>query len=753
MSCSIITRLAWFALLPLTALANPAAATAVFAVGTGLGCGYPTIQDAVDAAQAYPGDEDYIYISRSLDYTAQAITIGNQTVHLVGGFDNCQDNVPSGNTTISGAGGSQTRVMTIQSNGLVTLRNLTITGGDMASDGYGGGIYYRGNGVLEVTESVIDDNIAGYGGGIYAEGTGTAAELIIGNDVFITGNTARYSGGGIYMDGLEMTMEAPGSILAFNKALGNPAYGYGGGLRVYGGAFDAYAHVGTGGLGTLGAIYSNEAQFGGGVALHADDHSAYLYLETNNPSQPAAIRSNFAFQGGGGLYTDLTHGVDFLNGYAAAVLTNANIEDNSAPVGAAAYLSSDSDNGTWLGVQRGVPACAPSVRCNRIGGNISMDGNGQPTGGAIVVVADSGQLSIDRGLLQDNVGGPVIRADLALDVKLFDTLISGNTTQSSVLQTLGDIYYLFALRNVTIAGNAVGGPQVLALSDHITLQRSIVFQPGKDVLTGGGTHTIEDVLANEISSIAGGTRILAGDPRFIDPARADYHLRAASPAVDFAAPIVGDDRDLDGLPRDQDLPINPNLYGVRDLGAYERQTLLPLVLNQNFDTDLNLWPLATANSVTWDASQNTAGSAGSGSAHVLLSDAPQARVIAATQCIHLPGPSPYRLNGWGRSVGAAGVRDSMLLHWEYRIDGGEACNAGPPASQGDHFLTTSTAWTRPAVPAYLDVPAAEWTTTSSITVFLVVVDNAIGNQWDVNGWFDGITLEPGSDVIFANGFE
>jgi hypothetical protein len=305
-----------------------------------------------------------------------------------------------------------------------------------------------------------------------------------------------------------------------------------------------------------------------------------------------------------------------------------------------------------------------------------------------------------------------------------------------------------------VAGNLIGSPTIFSAAADLRFMRSILWQPGKTTVSSsaGGVEAI-DVIASEIASIGGGPEAVVAAPRFVDPARGDYSLRAASPAVDFAAAIVGDDRDLRDLPRDQDLPIKINREGPRDIGAYERQSLLPLVLNQDFNVDLNLWPIATANSITWDVSQNVSGGTGSGSAHVVLNDAPQARVIAATQCIHLPGPTLYTLNGWGRSSGAVGFRDTVRLHWEYRVDGGEGCDAGPPTAQGDHVLGTSATWTKPAIPAYIDVPAAQFTGRNSIKIFLEVIDNSVSNDFDVNGWFDGIVLQPDTDVIFRNGFD
>ena len=45
----------------------------------------------------------------------------------------------------------------------------------------------------------------------------------------------------------------------------------------------------------------------------------------------------------------------------------------------------------------------------------------------------------------------------------------------------------------------------------------------------------------------------------------------------------------------------PNRLGASDLGAYERQTLLPLVLNKDFDADLRLRSIVTPGAATWNS--------------------------------------------------------------------------------------------------------------------------------------------------------
>jgi hypothetical protein len=71
--------------------------------------------------------------------------------------------------------------------------------------------------------------------------------------------------------------------------------------------------------------------------------------------------------------------------------------------------------------------------------------------------------------------------------------------------------------------------------------------------------------------------------------RAANRLMPNSLAIDVAPPVVGDDRDLDNRPHDQDTPSVPDQDGVRDLGAYERQRrycgAADTVYCDNFDFD------------------------------------------------------------------------------------------------------------------------------------------------------------------------
>ncbi len=194
---------------------------------------------------------------------------------------------------------------------------------------------------------------------------------------------------------------------------------------------------------------------------------------------------------------------------------------------------------------------------------------------------------------------------------------------------------------------------------------------------------------------------------------------------------------------------------MRDLGAIERQTLQPLVLNSDFDADLRLWDTAIAGTTTWDTSKNVSGAPGSGSAHVTAPNASTgSQVGGLVQCVHLPGPGIYALNGWGHGTGTTVTAgDIAELYWEYRKTGGESCTGGAPNATGTQVLSSGNSWSKPATPAYIEVTAQDWTYTSSIAVTLVAVENGASGP-PTNAWFDGITLSiKGEDTIFAGSFE
>ena len=745
-------------------LAAATAHAAVYTVGGDGACNYTGISAAAAAAEAHPGadtinvaspdpaDPNAAYTNQEIGFTA------SQELDIVGGFANCSQAASSGShTIIDGAGGVSDPVfrITVPTGGVVKLSYLTIQHGDEDGSGKGGGIYFKGNGILELNHATVTQNTAAYGGGIYAEGTGTETELIIGEDVAIVGNTARLDGGGIVNDGTEMTMIQPDSYIAINHA----PNGYGGGLLVRGDIRKAYTYLGTSGLGSLGAIYLNNAKYGGGVALHGQDHDAVLHLFTTDAARPMHIKSNTAAVEGGGIYL-----AD--NGWGSMRIWYALIDDNIAPDGAAIA----NHGGTILFNEPGFRPlgsldCPVGIPCGGIVENAAEDASAQPAG-AIVKCDVNCFMYFNRMKFERNTGQFVLHSDDHVLFHAHHVAITSNIVSDSLIAT-GDGSDTFDLENTTIAGNSVGNNTVLrfgnstdVLSSEFAgkLYRTIIWQPGKTTLhlNGGPPLALLDVMVSERGSVDGGNTpyVTQLDPKFVDPAHDDYSLIAGSPAIDYSVEIAGDSTDLYGNPRDVDLPIVMNFF-PRDLGAIERQTLQPLVLNSDFDADLRLWGTATAGSTAWDSTQNRTGAPGSGSAHVTASNAViDTQTAGIVQCLHIPGPGDYALNGFGKGTGTAVTGgDIAELRWEFRKSGGANCRGGAPDATEILTLSNSSNWTRAAMPAHIVVSAQDFTYTSSIAVILVAQEHGPSGP-PTNAWFDGITLSvAGDDTIFANGFE
>lgn len=747
------------------ALGGSAAQAAIYTVGNGAGCNYTSIAAALAASAAHPEDSsDAIHLASNMNYTQQAITVTTgKFLEIAGGFATCaQTQADGSHVVIDGAGGSANPVfrITLSTNGRVQLYNLTIQGGDPEGSGRGGGIYFKGSGdgSLRISHCEVTNNTAGYGGGIYAEGVGTGSGGIlgIGPQVAIVGNTARFDGGGIVTDGTFLSMSEGDSYIANNHA----PNGYGGGLLVLAGTQHTLAQLRGTGLGNLGLIYLNNASRGGGIAVMGSDSVAQLNLSSSDPTRPARIKGNSASLDGGGIYLGRAGGAV---GQSTLFADNVSIEDNVAPHGAAISVreSAGADSGVFFNKpDQGSSICPAGKPCASISGNAAIDNASELVGGVVEASSDA-SVSFNRTAFEGNIGKFVYFGSIRTNFNTNHVAITGNTVSDNLIaaDNEGDSV---DIENTTIADNSIGNFPVLRLrssqSSPSKLYRSIIWQPFKTTLhlIGDSLDVIDD-LVSEGTSVDGDNspNLVVRDPRFVDPGHNDYSLRASSPAVDYTSSVAGDDLDLYSKPRDVDLPIVANANGKRDLGAIERQTLQPLVLDSDFDVDLRLWSVATAGVTTWDGTRNASGATGSGSAHITRPSAVTGTQTAGlVQCVHLPGPGTYALNGWGHGTGTnVTAGDIAELAWEYRKNGGENCALGAADLAGTKILSSGNSWSRPATPVTIEVTEQDWTPTSSIAVTLIAVENGASGA-PTNAWFDGITVAvEGDDTIFADGFE
>ncbi|HEX6833347.1 MAG TPA: hypothetical protein VF132_07435 [Rudaea sp.] len=748
-----------FALLAAVVACQTGHAT-VYTVGAG--CPYASINSAIADAETHPGP-DTIHVSHNATYNDPIVLSTAQQLDIIGGFPDCSPQSANDGVHAQIAGAS---LITIGAGGLVRLSYLTISGvGAATTIAKGGGIYFKGSGTLELHHATIANNTAYFGGGVYVEGLGDATQLVIGEDVAIVGNTARYDGGGVVNDGATVTMTAPDSYIANNHAQGLQVefaqYGFGGGLLIRSGSRKAHTFLGSSGFGNVGTIYANDAIFGGGVAVQVADSPVDLNVFSTDPARPMRISGNAASQYGGGVYV----GAGGAPAATSLNVWNAYLEDNLASFGAAIHLGISLSNLFFNDPSHrpaGAIDCPIGKPCGGINGNVAQDDQSRPSGAIVQAMSDT-SARFRRMEFRGNNGAYVFYGSSGPNVglEMHHVAIVGNTTLLALISKIpvNGPSGSFDMEDSTIAGNAIGNFKVLQFSNApgtSKLYRSIVWQPGMITLDNSGPplDLLDDMVGERHSIDPDGTAsVIEQDPRFVDPDHGDYSLRAGSPALDYAVSVANDAQDLYSNPRDVDLPIVVNFHGKRDLGAIERPTLQPILLNSDFDRDLHFWNLTTFDVTTWDGTRNASGASGSGSAHISVTNAGSG-VNGVFQCVHIPGPGVYQLNGFGHGTGTmVTAGDIAELYWEYRKNGGENCTSGAPNATGTQVVSNSNSWTRPATPASIPVAAQDWTGVNTIAVTLVAIENGTGGS-PTNAWFDGVALRiDGDDSIFANGFD
>ena len=529
-------------------------------------CQYATIQEALNAALANGPDLDYVLVTNTASYSGQALVVGDQSVLIDGGYDDCDLTIAGPPAVIVGDFAHSVIDIQTGSSGAraITLRHLDLSSGDAFSGG--GGVFIFGNSLAPpyvlIEDVFIHNNSATYGGGIAS----AFATLAIGKDVTILNNTARRQGGGMFLQGGTVRIQNDRTAVSANHAL--------------------YAAGFASGQG--GGIYATGAP---GAPL--DISVGAWQFQTGDPLTPISgffVSNNRADDKGGGIYLNGAN-VDFL-AFETTLLGNSAANSGG---GVAIY------NGGTLQMSRnfpGIPAapqCASYLQCNVIRANsVDAHSNYVAAGGGISVQVGTVRL-IQTALLENiadaasaidtgNINGAAVPPNT---LRLQGVLASRNQCRGPTPQRtcstidLGAgadarISYSTFADNIQIPGTypsseiyAYGATTTLRLLSSITISGPglpTVFQGG------GATYQSDCVITNNNGLPPGSTRSQLAVPGFNNPAAFDYRLRTESLATDYCdnANTVSDDfSDLTLYARGFDDTRRPNLYGRFDIGAFE----------------------------------------------------------------------------------------------------------------------------------------------------------------------------------------
>ena len=480
------------------------------------------------------------------------------TIQLVGELDISDD------VTITGPGAA---AITVDAQGnsvvfdvynpvdniVVTISGLTVTGG--YGFGNGGGITTDGEN-LTLADMVITENLGAEGGGVFARD----AILTI-SDSTISENTALYgAGGGVFSDSTILTIT--GTQFIHNSV----EEGFGGGLAV----------GGEGGSATItGSVFDdNQAGAGAGIGLNAKNTPVAI-VDTTLTGNDAS------FVGGG-----LAMGMSNDDPADLVTITDSTISGNTAAYGGGGgiFFYGPYDASSRLRVDRS-----------------TISGNDGGEGGGVLI----------RNSSHDYFGD----YDVTHSVTISDSTISGNRALG--LDRPGPYYDLLAagggvfvamqdndayggvdtlavtLANSTIAGNT--GAEGGGVYEHIfndaviTLDHTIV---GDNTAASLGPDIRGSVDANwslventGAASLTGANNVTGADPQLSPLAdnggpTLTQMIAPTSPAHNAGNPAFGTTPAVDQRGR-------PRISGTKiDIGAVERQTSLPAVVNTSVNWKL-----------------------------------------------------------------------------------------------------------------------------------------------------------------------
>ena len=538
-------------------------------VGTGTGCVYATIADAVAQAVANGTASDLILVRTNPTQTIAApITIDLNvagSVEIVGGFGTCTDPLPIANqrTTVSlpsssafiiHNAGASTRTFTLQQVALIASagsgRLVDVSGrvlvnvddallsGGKGTDG--GNVRMAGPNVtlfLTGGAKIYSGDATGNGGGVHCSGGGT----VLLDDGSISDNDADVAGGGVYLDDCSMNVFAgggsvgcPGGLnlgIVCNEAGPGTLIGSGGGVYATNGAVVNFLGSAT----ERAALTLNRADYGGGLFATG--------AATDIEFRDADILENLGLRGGGGVFVD--------NG--AQLLIRSTIANCESPGGCSRVMN----NGTASVVGETSPGGGIRV-AGGADANIrrtTFFANSSPGSGSAVAVDGAGSTILFEGdLFYANLGYPVLASGGGNATAAFVTSWANNVGSSGTFIAHG-------------AGTNIAVFSSVMLDDQ-------TFSPPTGGATLFGDCIVTRSLANfPVPPDPGSFEVVASAEAVLAaPTSGSPRLRPDSPAIDYCdtfryTPV---DTDFHGEARGSDATAVPNgPFGTYDLGADE----------------------------------------------------------------------------------------------------------------------------------------------------------------------------------------
>lgn len=390
--------------------------------------------------------------------------------------------------------------------------------------------------VLTVTGATISNSVVISGltftGGEGAEPGGgmllaNSAQPLIRNSAFIS-NTAHAAGGGLYASG-------PVTLIGASFINNHTFNGLGGG-----------------GLFAEGSITISDTEFignssygGGGLMQWSDVAPVHIFRSHFE-------RNTGAY--GGGL---ASFGSD-------CTLIDTNFVSNTSRAGGGAFIGSANlllRGGRFEG--NNCSESSASCHAGSTGGGLFISSTVTITGTTFI----NNSTAYQGGVIDFYGGGG----------RLINTLFARNSAAIGAAISFESPGNTAVLHSSFANPTATGEPAIAVFQGALFLTNTIIASHTIGISNTGGVvyedyNLFFNTVTNTISVTSGG-HSFNGDPRFVDPARDDYHLLLGSAAIDHGVD-AGVYTDLDG---------NVRPYGAGfDIGAYEyagppRRVFLPLV--------------------------------------------------------------------------------------------------------------------------------------------------------------------------------